>query len=96
MKQFTCQPDIYWQTHKTAPRPTGWVGIVGLFDGYDGSQWLRYCNAVKHIWSGKIKQMKVWIVWKYEGIYMSTKNKPASRRTRWDGSVCHLGGYDVS
>ena len=49
---------MYRRTYMTASRPTGLDGIVDLFDGCDASQWLRYCNTVKLISSGKIKQMK--------------------------------------
>ena len=56
-----------------ASRPIAWVGIAALPDGYDASQLLRFCNTVKFIWSGKLKQMKAKLIWKYVGIYMSTK-----------------------
>ena len=61
-------------TYKTASRPAGLEGIVALLDGYDASQLLRFCNTDKFIWSGKIKQMKARLMWKYVGNYMSTKH----------------------
>ena len=62
-----------------ASRNTGWDGIVVLHDGNDGSKWLRYCNTVKFIWSGEIKQMKEGLKWIYVGIYMSTKHIQADK-----------------
>ena len=64
-----CQKNKFRRTYKTASRPTGWDGSVGHLDGYDASQWLRDGNTVKLIGSGKIKQMKEKLIWKYVESY---------------------------
>ena len=58
MWEFICQHNTYRLTHKTASQPTGLDGNVVLLEGYDASKCLRYCNTLKLILSGKIKQMK--------------------------------------
>ena len=60
--------------NKTASRETGNDAIVVLFDVYDASLWLRYCNTVKIIWGVEIKQMNECLIWKYVGICMSKKH----------------------
>ena len=62
MWEFICQHDINNRIFKGASRPIGLDGIVALLGGYDASQWLRYCNTVKLISSGKIKQMKAGLI----------------------------------
>ena len=74
MWDFICQQYIYRQSNQTESRPTGLDGFVVLLDGYDAPLRLKYCNTVKIIWSGKIKQMKASLIWKHVGIYMSTKH----------------------
>ena len=66
--------NTYRQTYKWASQPAGFAGILLDLDGYDAEYRLRYCNTVKHIWSGKIKQVKARQVWKYVGTDMSTKH----------------------
>ena len=74
MCEFICQHITYRRTNKTASLPTGLDGIVVLLDGYEASLLLRYCNTVKLIWSGKIKQKNARLIWKYVGYYRSTKH----------------------
>ena len=69
-----CQQNISRRTYKTASRPVGLEGIVVPHDGYNASYWFRFCITVKLVWSVKIKQMKARLIWKYEGIYLSTKH----------------------
>ena len=72
MWEFVCQQNIFTRICKAASRPVGLEGIVALLDGHDASHSLRFCNTVKFIWSGKVKQMKARLVWNYFLIYMST------------------------
>ena len=58
MWEFICQQNIYRRIYKSASGPTGLDGIVIFLDGYDASQWLRFCKTVKFIGNGEIKQMK--------------------------------------
>ena len=62
----------YRLSYKKASRPTGLDGIVVLLNGYDPSLCLWYWYKVKLILSGKIKQMKARLIWKYVGIDMTT------------------------
>ena len=72
MWDVICQQDKYRLTYKTVSSPTGWFGSVGLLDGYDASKCLGYCNTVKFIWIGDMKQMKEGFMWIYVWYYMST------------------------
>ena len=73
MWYIICHQYMYRLTYNTASRASGWDGIVVLLDGYEASQMLGHCNTFKFIWSGVIKQMKVRLIWKYVGYYMSTR-----------------------
>ena len=92
---------MYRRTYKTGSRPTGLDDIVVLHDFYDASEWLRSCNTILLIWSGKIKQMKEMLIWKmWElicqlNVYRRTY-KTEYRPTGSDGIVIALDGYDAS
>ena len=51
------------RTYMTARWPTGCDGSVGLFDGFDAPEWLRYSNSVEFNCSGNDKTIKrvVWV-----------------------------------
>ena len=96
-----CQQNIYRVTNNTASRPTDWDGSVCHLDGYDASIWLRYCNSVKPIWSGKIKTWGTRLCETMLDIicqlYENRRTyKMASRATGGDGIAVLLYGFDVS
>ena len=68
------QQSIYWQTYNSAFRSFGWDGSVVLLDGYKATCGIRYSHTVTLIRSGKIKQMKARLIWKFVEYYMSTKH----------------------
>ena len=49
MWEFITQQNIYRRSYKTASRPPGLEGIVDPLDGYDASEWLRFCKTDKLI-----------------------------------------------
>ena len=74
MWDIICYQNVNKLTCKTASRTADWDSSVDHSDGSDSSLWHRYCNTVKLIWSGKIKQMMARLIWNDVGYYTSTKH----------------------
>ena len=96
-----CQQNIHRLTNKTASRTNGWDGSAGHIDGYDASQWIKYCNTVKLVWRGEIQHRKGGLGERMRDVICHLKvhrrtNKTSSRPTDWNGIVVLLDGYDAS